>query len=63
MIYPCNMDQQQVIEKHLKAGTARAYWIGAALGLLFGIIAGLAIGYSLGSDHVLVIPLDQGIET
>jgi hypothetical protein len=26
------MTKEQIIEKHLKAAIARAYWIGAALG-------------------------------
>ena len=57
------MDKQQIIEKHLRKATNQAYWVGTALGLVFGIILGLAIGYNLGSDDVIVIPLQQGQET
>jgi len=56
------MTQQQIIEKHLRQATNHAYWVGAGLGLVFGIILGLAIGYNLGSDQVTVISLQQGQE-
>jgi len=54
------MGKQQIIEKHLRQATNQAYWIGAALGLVFGIILGLAIDYNLGSDEVTIITMDQG---
>jgi uncharacterized membrane protein YgaE (UPF0421/DUF939 family) len=55
--------KQEIIEKHLKQATNRAYWVGAALGLVFGLILGAIIGYDLGSDDIVVFPLEQGVET
>ena len=52
------MDKQQIIEKHLRQATNQAYWVRTALGLVFGIILGLAIGYNLGSDEVTIITMD-----
>ena len=52
------MDKQQFIAKHLKQATNQAYWLGAAIGLVFGA----AIGYSLGSPQTAIIPLERGVE-
>jgi hypothetical protein len=35
------MDQQQIIEKHLKSATDRAFWLGATLGVVGGFVAGV----------------------
>ena len=56
-------DNIETIERHLRRATRTAWWVGAALGLVFGKAAGIAIGYNRGSDQVIVIPLDRGIET
>lgn len=52
-----------VIEKIMKDAGRRYYWVGVAVGLLAGAILGGLIGYSLGSDQVVVIPLERGIDT
>jgi hypothetical protein len=49
-------------ERIIKKETGRYYWLGAALGAIFGIILRIGIGYKLASDHVVVIPLEQGQE-
>jgi hypothetical protein len=35
------MNQQQIIEKHLKAATDRTFWLGAALGVVAGFVGGV----------------------
>ncbi len=44
MLYPYDMNQQQIIEKHLKAATDRAFWLGIILGLIVGLIVGFIAG-------------------
>jgi hypothetical protein len=41
IVYASGMDQQQIIEKHLKAATDRAFWPGATLGIVGGFVAGV----------------------
>lgn len=52
----------EFLKRELKKTSDRAYWVGIALGVLMGLALGIAIGYQLGSDTVLVIPLEQGVE-
>tara|TARA_R110001592_G_scaffold337300_1_gene623628 strand:+ start:244805 stop:244990 length:186 start_codon:yes stop_codon:yes gene_type:complete len=53
---------QQIISKGLRDVSRQTFWLGAAVGLLFGLIAGAAIGYNLGSPQTIVIPFEPGVE-
>jgi hypothetical protein len=55
------MDTER-IEQIIKKETGRYYWLGAIAGMIMGVIFGIGIGYKLGSDHVIVVPLEQGQE-
>lgn len=59
-----NKEQRQaaLLARELKTVSDRAYWLGVALGVLVGLGLGIATGYELGSDTVLVVPLEQGLE-
>jgi uncharacterized membrane protein YheB (UPF0754 family) len=37
------MTPQEIIEKHLKAATDRAFWLGIIMGLVVGFIAGVFV--------------------
>ena len=39
------------------------FLMGVALGLVVDLILGGIIGYDMASDYVVVIPLEQGVET
>jgi len=69
--YPCRMDTSQearlerqaaIIAAGLKRTATRALLAAVMLWLIFGLVAGLAIGYSLGSPKTIVIPLEPGVE-
>ena len=52
------------VEEPSRQATNRYYRMGMVMGLVVGILFGLGIGfmigYHLGSDHVIVIPLEEG---
>ena len=35
---------QEIIERHLKQATDKAYWFGAAMGVVVGFVAGAVVG-------------------
>jgi hypothetical protein len=37
------MTPQEIIERHLKAATDRAFWLGIIMGLVVGFIAGVFV--------------------
>ncbi len=43
IVYALGMTPQQIIEKHLKAATDRAFWLGIIMGLVVGFIAGVFV--------------------
>jgi len=47
----------------LRKETDRAYWFGVVLCVMAGLLTGMALGYKLGADTVIVVPLEQGIKT
>ena len=59
--------EESEIEEFLAQAARRYYRMGLVMGLITGILFGLGIGfmigYHLGSDSVIVVPLDQGIKT
>jgi hypothetical protein len=56
------MNKQDIIKKHMSQVYGQGFWFGAALGLVFWIILGMVIGYDLGGDTTIVIPLSEGIK-
>jgi hypothetical protein len=54
--------QAEYLARELKKTSRGAYWLGIAIGLLFGLALGVLIGYQLGSDTVLIVPLESGVE-
>jgi hypothetical protein len=56
------MSRQEIIEKHMRQVSSRAYWLGVIAGLVFGFIAGGVVGYALSSDTTIVIPLTEGVK-
>ncbi len=57
------IDRQQQLKKQIDRLASRSFWFGVAVGLVLGILAGFAIGYSQGSPTTVVVPLSQGIKT
>ena len=54
--------QTECLRRELKKTSDRAFWIGGVVGVLLGLDLGVAISYQLGSDNILIVPLESGVE-
>lgn len=61
LVYASGMGNLEITDKQLKKYTDQAYWLGIGLGLLFGFIAGFAIGYA-NVGQTIIIPLTEGVK-
>ena len=54
--------QAAYLAGELKKASRGAYWLSIALGVLLGLALGVIIGYQMGTDTVLIVPLDSGVK-
>lgn len=51
-----------MLAKALKRTSRESFWLGVVFGAALALGLGIAIGYDMGSDTVIVVPLEPGVD-